>query len=71
MGQLGACFVTTKPVLSSPRLQLPSPCPAITKACLPRPRAPQREKPLQGEANALQPESRPHSPQLEKACTQK
>ena len=37
----------------------PSPC-TITRAC-----APQQERPLQWEACTLQPESNPHSPQLE------
>ena len=36
----------------------------------PRACAPQQEKPSQGEAHALQLESSPHSPQLEKACKQ-
>ena len=47
--------------------QLLSLCAATTEAHAPRACASQREKPAQCKAHAPQPESSPHSPQLEKA----
>ena len=51
-------------------LQLQSPCAAATEARAPRTHAPQQKKPLRWEAWALQLESSPCSPQLEKAHKQ-
>ena len=52
--------------------------PQILKPTHPRAHAPQQKKPPQGETHALQPETSPHSPQVEKAraeqrakCSQK
>ena len=58
--QLKLCATTTEPVLWSPGA-------ATTEACVPRARGPQQEKPLEGGAHAPQLESRPCSPQPEKA----
>ena len=59
MEQQNPC-TTTEPRSSAWELQL-------RKAMYPRACAPQQKKPLQWEAQAPQPESSSHSPQLEKS----
>ena len=63
MGQLSLCATTTEPALQSPWI-------AATEAHAPRVCGPQQEKPVEWEAHALQLESSPHSPQVQKACAE-
>ena len=65
------CTATTEArALSAHVPQLLRPCATTTEAHAPRAHALQQKKPPQGEACAQQQKSSPHSPQLEKACTQ-
>ena len=50
--------------------QLLNPRATTTEACITSASALRQENTLQGEVRAPQPESSPHSPQLEKACMQ-
>ena len=64
------CHMATKSVATTIGPELSSLGDATTEVCVPRPRAPQQEKPRQREARAPQPESGPHWPQLEKPMQQ-